>query len=79
MLLLDPVDNNNSHHVVGIPSDFKTKSQPTTAVSNFEGTVILNHTHIYFDPTHLLITPLADLPPPKPKRPTRDILDKLKF
>ena len=48
LLLLDPVDNNNSDHVVGIPSDFKTKSQPTTAVSNFEGTVILNHTHIYF-------------------------------
>ena len=47
LLLLDPVDN-NSDHVVGIPSDFKTKSQPTTAVSNFEGTVILNHTHIYF-------------------------------
>ena len=48
LLILDPVDNNNSDHVVGIPSDFKTKSQLTTAVSNFEGTVIRNHTHIYF-------------------------------
>ena len=45
IIIIDPVDND---HVVGIPSDFKTKSQPTTAVSNFEGTVILNHTHIYF-------------------------------
>ncbi len=56
-----------------VNTDFKTKSQPTTAMSNFEGSTN-DHTHMY-----PLTTPIiADLPPPKPKRPTRDILDRLK-